>query len=333
MVLSLLLALLAFQPLAPFPLVPYSPQSSDEDIRCEDCSGSPCLSSYCTSGICEADRTAASLRQDSWTVNLPSPCESGALYRCTTDMQQKRKSCTVVDTASPLGILGAGSAAFTLPGTQLKKLAAAGTVNAGATAAQLQSSRQDNVDAEARRQAEVAAEQARGAALAAFKGVATWGALAPPGPPRKSVEAQDVIDTPTIGRLPADVQRMLLREAEMRTKETRRKARNRYRLTAPLHRRGHTLSMWGGTRFILFGGLDRYGVTHNGLWTWNLIDREWKRVPPVGPQPSARCAAGSHLLSRRVAPALSPCRTSAPCARRVAPMHRGGVVTGIGTWR
>ena len=89
-------------------------------------------------------------------------------------------------------------------------------------------------------------------------------------------------------QLPAWEQRRNLAEKEQLTKEVRREARNRFRLQAPLHRRGHTFSPWGGRCGILFGGLDNYGVVHNGLWQFDFGDRQWTKVQVGGIMPPAR---------------------------------------------
>lgn len=56
----------------------------------------------------------------------------------------------------------------------------------------------------------------------------------------------------------------------------------------PLHRRHHTCTLFGATRLLIFGGLDRFSVLHNALYSWDFAAGSWGKVRPSGEMPTAR---------------------------------------------
>ena len=270
------------------------------EYRCSDCGSGKCLQPFCSSGQCTVTTYVASLRATGWTASIPDPCELGTRYRCTVSNAKLSYVCDSLATAAA-GSSGSrgdkaafsyvgNQAAFSLPAEQTAAVASARTMNAGVSEGELRDAEmdalvtRDRAAAKARAQAALSARSAAQAAFGGHAGEALY--YFPPAPPPPPLEVQ--LTPANIADQPANVQRQQLAELEQRTKQTRRDARNRYRLQAPLHRRGHSMNQWGATQFLLFGGLDRYGTLHNGLWTWDLIDHKWTHVDARGVAPAAR---------------------------------------------
>ena len=266
------------------PLEPASPGARTETVKCEQCGGVDCLAAFCSSNTCIRDSVVGQWESEGWTVSVPTHCAGGSRYRCTADENRRIFNCELL-VDEPSSASGQDSSKSNLPGpmnankpTQKQLQQAVRQMNAGATDQQIQDSQTDTQLAASRGKA----LEAKGLAMSAYSNAVEEPSEADDVAPSAAPPMQ--IDP----NLPAWEQRRLLRELERDTKEVRREARNRYRLQAPLHRRHHTATVFGGTRMVIFGGLDRFGVLHNALYAWDFAAGSWGKIKPVGEMPTAR---------------------------------------------
>ena len=278
-------------------LVPASPAATVERYGCTMCGGrasggGACLTAFCVGGRCGVKDSQTKLEAQGYTFNVPEYCTLGQTYTCTSDTQARSISCVAPDTP-PAGtrdasLWGSGQTRVNRGNMQITD------ANNGAS---IQQEGDSEFDAAHALQPEGVNPWRQGANLNPWRqgadfrpaGVGQFGYLgytkdgaADAGPQREKGVREGT------DQLPAWEQRRNLAEKEQLTKEVRREARNRFRLQAPLHRRGHTFSPWGGRCGILFGGLDNYGVVHNGLWQFDFGDRQWTKVQVGGIMPPAR---------------------------------------------
>ena len=275
-------------------LVPASPAARSA-VGCTMCGGrasggGACLTAFCVGGRCGVKDSQMKLEAQGYSFNVPEYCTLGQTYTCTSDTQARSISCVAPDTP-PAGtrdatLWGSGQTRVNRGNMQITD------ANNGASIQQEGDSSLGAARAAGGGRQPVAAgrqpqcvEAGRRLPAGGRRQLAiryTKDGAADAGPQREKGVREGT------DQLPAWEQRRNLAEKEQLTKEVRREARNRFRLQAPLHRRGHTFSPWGGRCGILFGGLDNYGVVHNGLWQFDFGDRQWTKVQVGGIMPPAR---------------------------------------------
>ena len=200
----------AVRPEGPSPLEPAS-GSRTETVSCEGCGGADCLSAFCQDGKCVQDVTVTQWESEGWTVSVPTQCTSGSKYRCTANERDRVFSCELIAEDPSSGSTRSASSSLPGPSSRPSKARLAQAMremNAGATDEQI---RDAETDAAAARV--VAVESAEPPPV-------------PPAPPPLPSPPPLYVDS----SLPAWEQRRLLRAIERDTKETRREARNRFRM-------------------------------------------------------------------------------------------------------